>query len=368
MKRLVPTLLFFLAIATAAPTFAAQSGPVHSPEIDPTARTVSFRLRAPKASSVAVRTQWNGKTTPMQKGEDGLWTLSASDIPAGVWEYSFVVDGLSMIDPANPALKPQRNPNTSILHLPGTPPNSWDFQDVPHGTVHQHDFAGKAAGRLRSVWVYTPHGYEKGGEARYPLLVLQHGSGDNHRTWVEHGKAHWILDNLIAAGKAVPMIVMMIDGHPLGMVPRDAADRRSSSLVAFRTELLEEALPLVERLYRVAPQRERRAITGLSMGGWQSLSIGMNALDRFAWIGSFSGAVDEKEIASALADASGTNARLKLLWIACGKDDFLLERNKQLVASLTAKGVKHEWLLTPGNHSWPVWRGYLTDFLPRLFR
>jgi enterochelin esterase family protein len=216
--------------------------------------------------------------------------------------------------------------------------------------------------------VYTPAGYEKSAARNYPLLVLQHGSGDNHKTWVEHGKAHWILDHLIAKGQAVPMVVMMLDGHPLGQVPRDAADRRSASLTAFRRELLEEALPLVESIYRVSPQREARAITGLSMGGWQSLSVGLNALDRFAWIGCFSGAVDEKEIAPALAEAAGTNARVKLLWVACGRDDFLLPRNRQLVATFTARGIKHEWRETAGDHSWPVWRSYLVEFVPRLFR
>lgn len=341
-----------------------------APEVNSADGSVTFQLKAPKATEVGLRAQWTGtgKTLPMQKGADGLWTLTVPKVPAGVWEYGFVVDGLSLLDPQNPALKPQRAPNTSILQVPGNPPNPWDFQAVPHGTVHQHDFAGQAAGRQRSVWVYTPPGYEKETAKKYPLLVLQHGSGDNHRTWVEHGKAHWILDHLIATGKAVPMLVMMIDGHPLGQVPREANDRRAASLTAFRRELLDEALPLVESLYRVSPHREQRAITGLSMGGWQSTSIGLNALDRFAWIGCFSGAVDEKECAAALSDASGTNAKLKLFWIACGKEDFLLSRNQQFIATLQAKGIKHEWLLTEGNHSWPIWRNYLVDFLPRLFR
>jgi enterochelin esterase-like enzyme len=362
------SLLVALAVLALASTASAQNAPVVSPEINAADRSVVFRLRAAKATDVKVRTQWNKQTVAMQKGEGGVWSLTVAEVPAGVWEYGFVVDGLSMIDPVNPALKPQRNPNTSILHVPGTPPNPWDFQTVPRGTVHQHDFAGRAAGRPRSVWVYTPAGYEKDAARKYPLLVLQHGSGDNHKTWVEHGKAHWILDNLIAAGKARPMIVMTLDGHPLGQVPRDAADRRAASLAAFRSELLDEALPLVEAHYRVAPQREQRAITGLSMGGWQSLSVGLNALDRFAWFGSFSGAVEEKEIAPALADAAATNAKVKLLWIACGKDDFLLPRNEQLVATLQARGVKHDWRLTAGDHSWPVWRGYLADFLPLLFQ
>jgi enterochelin esterase-like enzyme len=333
-----------LLTCSALTAFAQKATPLISPELHDDHR-VSFHLRAPKAQSVSLRGQWDHQ-----------------------WEYSFIADGLTLLDPANAAMKPQRNPNTSILHLPATPPSPWDFQDVPHGTVHQHTYLSKALGRQRNAWVYTPPGYEAASGEKFPLLILQHGSGDRHETWVVHGKAHWILDNLIAAGKAVPMIVLMIDGHPLGQIPREMADKRSASLSAFKDELFQDALPLAERLYRISPAREQRAITGLSMGGWQSLSIGMTHLDRFAYVGSFSGAVDENEIKSALDDATGTNAKLKLLWIACGEKDFLLDRNNQLITTLKAHDIQHEWHLTPGDHSWPVWRDYLTQFTPKLFR
>jgi enterochelin esterase family protein len=234
--------------------------------------------------------------------------------------------------------------------------------------VHQHDYLSKALGTQRSAWVYTPPGYEADSTTKYPLLVLQHGSGDRHEAWVVHGKAHWIFDNLTAAGKAKPMVVLMLDGHPMGQIPREMAEKRAESLQAFKNELLQDGLPLVESHYRVSAEREQRAIAGLSMGGWQSLSTGMTNLDRFAWIGSFSGAVDENEIKPALDDTAGTNAKLKLLWIACGEKDFLLERNNLLITTLKARGVSHEWRLTPGDHSWPVWRDYLAEFVPKLFR
>lgn len=365
MKQLL--ILAFVSACPSITAFAQKGTPVDSPEIRADG-SVTFHLRAPKSQSVAVRGQWDKQQAAMTKDADGLWSLTVPAVQAGVWEYSFIVDGLTMIDPLNPALKPQRNPSAGILHIPGTPLNSWDFQDVPHGTVHQHTYASKALGKPRGAWVYTPPGYEAASTTKYPLLVLQHGSGDRHETWVAHGKAHWILDNLIAAGKAQPMIILMIDGHPLGKIAREAADKRGESLKAFKNELFEDAIPLVERLYRVAPEREQHAIAGLSMGGWQSLSIGMGRLDHFAWIGSFSGAVDENEIKPALDDAAGTNAKLKLLWIACGEKDFLLERNNQLIATLKTRGIKHEWRLTPGDHSWPVWRDYLAEFAPKLFR
>lgn len=341
--------------------------PIVSPEIAAD-RSVTFRVRAPQAQSVEVRGQWTKDNLVLAKGDEGVWSLTTGPVEAGIWEYSFVVDGLAMIDPSNPAVKPQRAPNTSILLLPSTPPNVWDFQDVPHGAVHQHTYLSKALGRPRECAIYTPPGYETDTTKRYPLLVLQHGSGDNQATWVAHGKMHWILDNLIAQGKARPMVVLMIDGHPLGAYAREPGADRTAAIEAFGRELFEDALPLTEARYRVEKDAAHRAIAGLSMGGWHSLSIGLSHLDRFSAIGAFSAAPPEEGlVAPALADAAGTNQRLKLLWIACGKDDFLRERNEQFVARLKDAGVHHEWHLTEGAHSWPVWRGYLAEFVPRLF-
>ena len=359
------------AAATPAPAAApapARPAPVISPEFNAD-RSVAFRLRAPTAQKISLRGQWAKDPIPLTRADDGLWSFIAppDSIPAGVWEYSFNVDGVAMIDPANTAIKPMREPRTSILHVAAATPSPWDFQDVPHGTVHQHTYLSNAVGRPRSVWVYTPPGYETGRTADYPLLVLQHGSGDNEQTWVAHGKAHWILDSLIAAGKARPMVVMMIDGHPFTpAATRDAS--RSQAMSAFTRELFDDAVPLVTSLYRVSPDRAQRGIVGLSMGGGQALTVGLGHLDRFAWVGSFSGVpADEPVTQAVIAGASATNTQLRLLWIGCGADDFLLKRNEEFVGKLKAGGVNHEWHLTPGNHSWPVWRNYLVDFLPRVF-
>ena len=175
------------------------------------------------------------------------------------------------------------------------------------------------------------------------------------------------MDNLIAQGKAVPMIVVMLDGHPR---EESYGDGRSvANTEELKRDLLEVALPMVERLYRVKPGRENRALAGLSMGGLHTMSIGMTSLESFAWLGSFSGAMpDAAVMRSAMEDAAGTNARLKLLWIACGEKDFLLEENQAMVAALEQAGVKHEWHLTEGAHQWWVWRKYLAEFAPRLFR
>lgn len=345
----------------------AQDRRIDSPEIDGR-KSVTFHVRAPQAREVSLRGQWSKEPVPMTKDEDGVWTAKVEPAPVGVWEYSFSIDGVNGLDPLNAAFKPQRQPQKSILHVPADPPAPWDWQDVPHGAVHIHDYASKALDRPRQLWVYTPPGYEQSPDRKYPLLVLQHGSGDNQQTWVVHGKANWILDDLIAQKKALPMVVLMLDGHPLGQAQRGAETKRGSAMEAFQRELFEDALPLVEKNYRVETGAAHRAIAGLSMGGGQSLNVGLQNLDKFAWIGAFSAATPSPaELKQWLADANGANSKIRLLWIACGQDDFLRERNEKFVATLTEIGVKHSWELSKGDHSWPIWRGYLTEFVPLLF-
>jgi enterochelin esterase family protein len=357
--------LLVLAIALSLTLAASAQNP---PGVFKAGEPIILKVRAPKATEVTLRGQWTKDAVAMTRGDDGTWSVTLDAVPAGVWEYSFSVDGLNVMDSQNPAFKPQREPQKSVLHITSTPPAPWDWQDVPHGTVHQHGYASKALGRVRELWVYTPPGYERSGEKKFPLLVLQHGSGDNQRTWIEHGKAHWILDSLIAAGKARPMVVLMIDGHPLAQAPRGDEAKRAEAMDAFRRELFDDALPLVESLYRVEKDAAHRAITGLSMGGWQSLTVGLGNMDRFAWVGSFSGVPPQPEVAqSFLSDPAAANAKLRLLWIAVGKDDFLRKRNEEFVAALDAKAIRHTWQLTEGAHSWPVWRGYLAEFAPLLF-
>jgi enterochelin esterase-like enzyme len=338
---------------------------VRSPQILADHR-VTFQLRAPRATEVVVAGQWPNGRAAMAKDANEVWSVTVGPVPAGVWEYSFQVDGLQMIDPGNPAIKPMREPRTSILHIPGEPPLLHDFQDVPHGTVRQHTYLSKSLGRLRELVVYTPPGYDKQVDARFPTLYLQHGMGDNQATWVVHGKAHWILDNLIAQGKARPMVIVMMDGH--ASIARGMAGFENNT-AAFERDLLEDVMPFVEANYRVKTGAADRAIAGLSMGGGQSLTIGLNHPDKFAWVAGFSSAVPSQEaIAGFLNDPAAANARLKLLWIGVGKNDFLLQRNQEFIGTLKEKGIRYEWHLTEGTHSWPVWRLYLADLAPKLFQ
>ena len=330
-----------------------------SPDIQPDGK-VTFRLRAPKAAAVSVNGQWTNGQAKMTKDDQGNWSVTVGPIEAGVWEYSFDVDGVGMIDPGNTWIKPMREPRTSILHIPGNPPNLYDFRDVPHGTVRQHTYLSKALGRLRELTVDTPPNYDKQGGKKFPTLYLQHGSGDNQATWTTHGKAHWILDNLIAEGKAKPMVVVMMDGH--------AAITGGDNTKLFEQDLMQDVMPFIEANYKVKTDSANRGIVGLSMGGGQSLTIGLNHMDKFAWVGGFSSsAPDRAAVASAINDPKGTNKKLKLLWIGIGKDDFLMDRNKTFTALLKEQGINFVWHLSEGGHSWPNWRNYLGEFLPRLF-
>ena len=359
LSMLVPSLLCAEAPSPDAPVF--------SPEIKAD-HTVTFRLRAPNAKEVGLRAQWSKEKLALTKGGDGVWSLTTPVAP-GVWEYGFNLDGLGIVDPGNPAIKPQREPNTSILHIPGSPANVWDFQEVPHGAVTKHDYLSKALHFPRSCQVYTPPGYAQS-QTVYPLLVLQHGSSDNYQTWTTHGKAHWILDNLIASGKALPMIVLMIDGHPHGMVKWEGGpEQRDAAMEAFRHELLDDAIPLVEANYRVAKDPAQRALAGLSMGGMQTLTVGLTGGYPFAYLGAFSAAPPtETYLAPILDHVEEANAKLKLLWIAIGKDDFLHDRNQEFITKFKEKKLRHEFIVTAGDHSWPIWRNYLAEFAPKLFR
>ncbi len=362
-------LVFSFPIAPAEdakkPKRKKRAAPVVSPTVNDDG-SVTFRIKAPSAKKVSVSGEMaKGKLELTLDDETGIWSGILESVEPGIFGYNFNIDGVKQVDPGNPALKPMRSPKTSVLHIPGG--NIFDFNpEIEHGSVHLHGYFSKPINRYREMRVYTPPGYETGGES-YPLLVLQHGHSDGGETWTTYGKAHWILDNLIAAGKAKPMIVVMLDGHP---IPESYGDGRSeANTEELRRDLMDAALPMAGKFYRVKPGRKNRAITGLSMGGLHSLTIGLNELDTFSQIGAFSAAVPELEaVKVALGNPGETNKVLDLLWIACGKDDFLLGENEKFINVLKGKGIEFDWNLTEGSHSWPIWRGYLADFVPLLFR
>jgi enterochelin esterase family protein len=333
-------------------------------------RTVVFTLLAPKAKEVTVSGEWGGGPTALAHDDSGMWHVTVGPLKADLYGYSFSVDGFQTLDPLNSAVKPMRSPRTSILEVAGDPPRLHEFQDVPHGTVRIHEYRSRSLDKLRALYVYTPPGYDDDPGRRYPVLYLFHGSGDNAATWTVFGRAHLIADNLLAQGKSKPMVIVMPDGHAAPPQPRGGPpEGRSRNSAAFERDLLEDVMPLVEASYRVRSEAASRAIAGLSMGGGQALTIGLNHSDRFAWVGGFSAAVFDPPAAlsAALADPKTTDKALRLVWIACGKDDRLVENARRFTAALQENGIRHEFQVTEGNHSWPVWRRYLAEFVPRLF-
>ncbi|MEI6714054.1 MAG: alpha/beta hydrolase-fold protein [Verrucomicrobiota bacterium] len=339
--------------------------PLISPEVQASG-DVMVRFRAPKASDVKVAGQF-GATTNLTKDEQGIWSVLLRQVPAGVHEYHFVVDGLSVLDAQNSFVKPQRYPSSSVMHVPANPPALWDWQEIPHGTLHIHEYHSKALGKMRRVFVYTPPGAE--GAGPLPVLYLSHGNGDNEATWTTHGKAHWILDALIAQKKSQLMILVMPDAH--AVPPRGGVFEEYSvdNTEAYCRELVEDVIPLVESNYKVNAAPAARAFAGLSMGGHHAFSVALNLHEKFAYVGAFSAVPPEpKFVAGGLDDPEATNKDLKLFWSACGKKDFLRERNEDFNTLLKQKGIRFEFVETEGDHSWPVWRRYLAEFAPKLFQ
>jgi len=261
------------------------------------------------------------------------------------------------------------------VHVPGPVSLPWEINDVPHGIIHHHFYRSGIVGDNRDFYVYTPPGYSPKAKKPYPMLYLLHGFSDDASAWTAVGHANVILDNLIAQGKAKPMIVVMPLGYGApeilsqGFAPFHDASLRQRNFQKFRDALLNEVLPQVEAAYRVSKDRKSRAIAGLSMGGAESLLTGLNTLDRFAWIGAFSsGGVTEDFQADFPELSSNANSQLRLLWIACGTDDHLIEINRKFRAWLDSKGIHHTDVETPGAHTWMVWRRNLATFAPLLFQ
>ncbi len=347
------------------PTRAEDAETVTSP-IVAADHHVEFRLEAPLAKTVKLRGVQH-QLIEMKKDAKGLWSVTVGPLAPGIYGYSFIVDGEPMLDPSNPEIKPERDPDESELEVITNPPLLTQWQDVPHGTVHLHDYFSKPLKRLRHLRVYTPPGYEADTTgARLPVLYLMHGTGDTEATWTEFGRAHFIEDNLLATNKALPVIIVMTDGHA------DLADEEGiglRNLEKMESDLLESVIPLVDKVYRTKSDPNNRAICGLSMGGFQSMFTGLRHLETFAWVCGMSAYVPDVETACAAAlNDPATNSRLKLFWHRIGKDDFLLPKQKVFEAALEKHGLKRQFSVTAGDHSWPVWRGYLGELLPVLFR
>ena len=406
MKHLVAiAAIISLAPGFSTPTRAEDQGsPAASnvpgattPSIHPD-RRITFTLKAPDATSLQVA-GGDGLGTgpfPMSKGSDGIWSVTTPPSVPGFHYYWFVLNGVAVNDPSSETYFGYGK-ETSGVEVPETGADYYAIQNVPHGEVRAKWYRSKTTGEWRRAFVYTPPGYDAHASTRYPVLILQHGSGENETGWTRQGRAQFILDNLIAAGKARPMIVVMDRGYALRAGTSSAAAGSSAWLqdlgVAFTTfedVVVHDLIPMIDASYRTIPDREHRAMAGLSMGGMQTLFIALQHLDLFSYIGSFSGPIvpslkaanlsikrgvepfDAKTAyGGAFADPAEFNKRVKLLWLGVGSAEPEQFRNGigSAVEALRKAGVHLEYFESNGTaHEWQTWRRDLDDFAPRLFR
>jgi enterochelin esterase-like enzyme len=381
----------FTPVSSAQPTAPPPRGrgpqgpQVVSPEVSSDGH-ITFRVRAPKAEEVRISGSdipGNVQGAVMTKGSNDVWEVTLGPIDPGAYRYNFNVDGVSVIDPRNPAISESNNNVWSLVYVSGA--QFMDTRDVPHGAVAAVTYYSKSLGRFRRMHVYTPPGYELG-KGKFPVFYLLHGAGDCDEAWTSVGRAGFILDNLIGEKKAKPMVVVMPAGHTraAGFGPGSGGAR--PPVDEFVQDFLGDIMPYVEGHYRVYTDRQHRAIAGLSMGGGQSLNIALPHLEKFAYVGVYSAGIFGisgggrsgpggaasgpawEEQHQAVLDDPKTKTGLKLLWFSTGKDDFLIETTRATVAMLKKHGFNPVFLESSGAHTWINWRNYLNEFAPQLFQ
>jgi enterochelin esterase family protein len=343
--------------------------------------SVTFYFYDPGANQVELSMDGHAGGQPMTKDDRGVWSITVPPLQPDLYDYLFVADGVTTLDPSNADVNPNLRDPSNVFEVRGPQPELWDVQDVPHGVVHQHFYKSAIIGDQRDYFVYTPPYYNPRGHKKYPVLYLLHGYTDDARAWTVLGRANFILDNLIAEGKAKPMIVVMTLGYgapEIVMGPRasfSSAALRKKNVDLFTQALLKEVIPQVQSMYRASTKRHDRAIAGLSMGGAESLLTGLNHIDTFAWVGSFSAGGLNPDYAQDFPGLNATTAaRLRLLWVACGKNDRyvgktpLIAANRQFVAWLRSSNIPVTFVETPGMHEWPVWRKNLIQYSQLLFQ
>lgn len=348
---------------------------IRSPEVGGDGSLI-FQVEAPAARQVRVELDALAAPLPLDRAADGIWRGSSPALPPDLYCYRLVIDGVSVLDPANPWIKPSSTGlGESMVLLPGRPDAvalPWQHGDVPRGLVARHSYRSAGMGGDREFYVYTPPGYDRRSGRTYPVLYLLHGLGDAAGAWFSAGRADVMLDALIHDGRCRPMLVVCPSGHcDPGMasdLPPPSAGVALRNIELSGASLLDEVLPVVERSYSVDADRRGRAVGGLSMGGAQALFVGLNAPHRFAHVGAFSPAtfMFEGDFEACLRQAPSPTAMPRLS-VSCGRDDFLIDDVRGFVDWLAARGVAHTWQVVDGAHAWPVWRRNFIDFVGTLF-
>lgn len=378
-KNIVLALLIFPCLLSAQNFQISPGDTLHSVSIAPNGMT-TFRIYAPEAKEVKIGgtdipESFRGK--PMVQQASGVWEVTAGPLVPGAYRYTFTIDKVSTMDPRNPSVSESNANSWSLIYVPGA--DFMDTKNVPHGAIAEITYYSHSLHRFRRMHVYTPPGYESGSE-KFPVLYLLHGAFDSDDSWSTVGRAGFIIDNLLAEGNAVPMVVVMPAGHTgpfvFGAPPADPARDE------FTEDFLNDIKPSIEKNYRVHTDRKYRAIAGLSMGGMQTLNIAIPHLDEYSSFGVFSSGIFElggmnfmkdpgrltwEERNTALLDNKDLKKGLTHVWFATGKEDFLLNISQKTVDLLKKHGFDVEFHQSGGGHTWANWREYLNSFVPLLF-
>lgn len=369
------------AYATAQEVYSFGRQATVSPEISET--TVTFRLQAPKARQVSVSPSWlgYGQKLAMTEGENGIWSVTVPKPASELYTYTFNVDGVQTLDPANIDVQRDGPRYINGLLIPGDYADL--YKEAEHrGNIHQDWYWSPTDGMNRRMYVYTPYGYEKG--KNYPVLYLLHGGGGDEDAWCTLGRTRQILDNLIEQGKAKPMLVVMPNGNPgqyaanTLQIPTKKIERTFTNNFNNYQSLAADILPYIEKTYKVSKKRTDRAVAGLSMGGGQSFFVAFSNTDKFANVGIFSTGLfggnvgngpfnGEKEMPGLFENPQKYN-KFDVLYISCGEQDDRIKGTNVVIDNFKKAGYNVIWETYPGAHEWKVWRRNLTSFVQKIFK
>jgi len=358
MKKSIYILLANLMVVT---TVAAQRPPaISSPDVHADHR-ITFRYFSRTAQRVSVSGEFLKAPVPMKKDTSGIWSVTVPAVTPDIYPYSFWVDSVQMADPSNTYVFANERFKRSIVEIPGDTPLMHSLQNVPHGKISYRLYNSATLGTTRQLLIYTPPGFEQNGKKKYPVLYLIHGGSDTEETWTKVGRANLIADNLIAQGKATPMIIVM----PYGNVrPKPMAD--------FTTDMIKDVIPFIESNYPVLTDSKNRAVAGFSVGGGQTLNIGLTNTDKFGHICSYAPFTETEEFKKNFANwqpnAEVMNKQLKTFTISVGTEDFLYESVKKNIAMFQEKKLKVEPIIVPGGHTWMNCKLFLAQSLQQVFR
>ncbi len=337
--------------------------------------SVVFQVKAPNAQKLQIDL---GKKYDMVKDASDMWSVRTEPIEPGFHYYFLVIDDVPVADPASQSFY-GTGKMTSAIDIPEEGIDFYTVKDVPHGAISSKYYYSKVTESWRRLFVYTPPGYDKEINKKYPVVYIQHGGGEDETGWVNQGKTDIIMDNLIAEGKAKPMIVVIANGNI--RTGSGGGGYSSQGMTGFKKEMTENIVPFIDKNYRTLTDAKNRAICGLSMGGGQSFYVGLENPDRFGSVGIFSSGIfggirnpsgatfdAEKEIPGLLSKSGDFNKKLNLFYISCGEGDMRIEHTKKAVANMKESGLKVQFNSFPGDHEWQVWRKSLHDFASRVFK